>query len=442
VITQPTSIPEITYWITNSNINQSFPVYSINPWDCPYEMVITAVTQQNGNALPNAIKFDGTNAVDIYETDYLATGVYFVKVTSQDPKSRLKNFDLVFKVTVLCTKTIDIAVTNLPGSSSFEIDEKFLNTLTLNQPTFKPNPTQCLIGTYTYQLADNGGSVITVPAFITTFSNSSLTVATIDKTQAGSYSYRIKVTESVSGLVNTAVAFTLQLTVKIYATDMNLVPSSIIAPQNYLISDSPLVLLAFQYSFVPNNAILNVEYSLVSPPSFVSLVLSGGTWVKVETTNTAHTGSYVIEVKTIDHESSLWRTNSFTLVVSCVRQIAITAPLSSVVYYITDLAIKRYPTYNLTPAGCPNELVYTVTLQNDSPLPGSITFTSGANPTISVEETNYALTNVFQVKVYVIDPKTGKTNSDHSLSVTILCTKTIEIAQDAVVNFSYRIDLD
>jgi hypothetical protein len=203
-----------------------------------------------------------------------------------------------------------------------------------------------------------------------------------------------------------------------------------------------LVLLAFQYSFVPSNAILNVEYSLVSPPSFVSLVLSGGTWVKVETTNTAHTGSYVIEVKTIDHESSLWRTNSFTLVVSCVRQIDITAPLSSVVYYITDLAIKRYPTYNLTPAGCPNELVYTVTLQNDSALPGSITFTSGASPTISIEESNYALTNVYQVKVSVIDPKTGKTNSDHSLSVNILCTKTIEIAQDAVVDFSYLIDLD
>jgi hypothetical protein len=140
-----------------------------------------------------------------------------------------------------------------------------------------------------------------VPAFITAFSNSSLTVATIDKTQAGSYNYRIKVTESVSGLVNTAVAFTLQLTVKIYATDMNLVLSSIIAPQNYLISDSPLVLLAFQYSFVPSNSILNVEYSLVNAPSFVSLVLSGGTWVKVETTNTAHTGTYVIEVKTIDH---------------------------------------------------------------------------------------------------------------------------------------------
>jgi len=83
-----------------------------------------------------------------------------------------------------------------------------------------------------------------------------------------------------------------------------------------------------------------------------------------------------------------------------------------VVYYITDPVIKRYPTYNLTPAGCPNELVYTVTLQNASPLPGSITFAGGATPTISIEEANYALTNVFQVKVSVIDPKTGKTNSD------------------------------
>lgn len=72
--------------------------------------------------------------------------------------------------------------------------------------------------------------------------------------------------------------------------------------------------------------------------------------------------------------------------VSCVRLIEITAPLPDVIYYITDPAIERYPTFTLTPSGCPNELVYTVTLQNDTPLPGSITFANSDSPIIAVEE--------------------------------------------------------
>jgi hypothetical protein len=61
----------------------------------------------------------------------------------------------------------------------------------------------------------------------------------------------------------------------------------------------------------------------------------------------------------------------------------------------------------LTPAGCPNELVYAVTLANGAPLPGSITFASPPTPTISVAEADYSLTNVFSVKVVVLDPKTS-----------------------------------
>jgi len=117
----------------------------------------------------------------------------------------------------LCTKTIEVTLANLPASSSFEIDEKFLNTLTLTQPVFEPNPIQCHTETYTYELANNLGVVVQVPGFISDFNNASLTIATIDKSFEGLYDYRIKVTESVSGLVNTDVAFTLELTVKIYA---------------------------------------------------------------------------------------------------------------------------------------------------------------------------------------------------------------------------------
>jgi len=46
------------------------------------------------------------------------------------------------------------------------------------------------------------------------------------------------------------------------------------------------------------------------------------------------------------------------------------------------------------------------------------------------------------IKVSVVDPKTGNTNSDYLLSVTILCAKSIEVDHDAVIDFSYLIDLD
>lgn len=53
---------------------------------------------------------------------------------------------------------------------------------------------------------------------MTAFDNSSLKVATVNKSFEGIYDYSIKVTESVSGLVNNEVALNLVLKVKIYAT--------------------------------------------------------------------------------------------------------------------------------------------------------------------------------------------------------------------------------
>jgi hypothetical protein len=119
------------------------------------------------------------------------------------------------------------------------------------------------------------------------------------------------------------------------------------------------------------------------------------------------------------------------------------APLTPAVYYITDPAIISYPKYVLTPAGCPNELVFTVKLSNGSPLPSSIQFNSTpAAETISVYETNYALTAQYTVKVTVVDPKSGVTNSQLSLGVTVKCTKSIDIISGLVGNQTYKIDLD
>jgi len=43
-ISQPTTVAPITYWVTDANINLSFPAYSITPLDCPYELMVESVT--------------------------------------------------------------------------------------------------------------------------------------------------------------------------------------------------------------------------------------------------------------------------------------------------------------------------------------------------------------------------------------------------------------
>ena len=44
-------------------------------------------------------------------------------------------------------------------------------------------------------------------------------------------------------------------------------------------------LLAYQYNFVPSNPVLDVVYSLINPPAFVSLVDMNGQWVLISTSN-------------------------------------------------------------------------------------------------------------------------------------------------------------
>ena len=94
--------------------------------------------------------------------------------------------------------------------------------------------------------------------------------------------------------------------------------------------------------------------------------------------------------------------------------------------------------YVLTPSGCPNELIYLVTLTNGSALPGSIVFDSTpGSEKISVFESNYALTNIFSVKIVVTYPKSGIINNEIMLKVTIICVKQIDINSNSVGNFNY-----
>ena len=78
------------------------------------------------------------------------------------------------------------------------------------------------------------------------------------------------------------------------------------------------------------------------------------------------------------------------------------------VYYITDPAITRTPSYTVTPSICPNELVLTVTLIDGSPLPVGIAYSA---PNILVQTSDYSAANLYTIRVVATDPKTGLTNS-------------------------------
>ena len=109
----------------------------------------------------------------------------------------------------------------------------------------------------------------------------------------------------------------------------------------------------------------------------------GGSPAKIQifTSKQSDIGTYTVSIETTETNSGLKDTRNFNLLVTCVSAIAPSAPLTDVVYYITDPAVTRTPTYSLTPSTCLNELVLTVTLSDGSPLPATISFSS---PNISV----------------------------------------------------------
>jgi hypothetical protein len=68
------NVPQMIYFINDVPIDVQLPNFQIIPADCPSELFISAVTLSSGETLPAAIRFDGFSSIDIFETNYLATG--------------------------------------------------------------------------------------------------------------------------------------------------------------------------------------------------------------------------------------------------------------------------------------------------------------------------------------------------------------------------------
>jgi len=231
----------------------------------------------------------------------------------------------------------------------------------------------------------------------TTIGSEQLKIVEADTNAAAIYTIQIKAIDQKTLIESDVISF--ELIVRLRATNLVLVAGTSVNDLTYLVSDPAASLPVPEYEVLPINANTQCFHALgASTPSFVTLVGSpyGSPIIQILTTDVAKTGVYSIDVTYTDEFSGIQKTDTFILTISCVRVIAPTATLNDVNYWITDSAIAREPVFELTPAGCPNELVFEVTQTGGVPLPGSITFDSTYGlEKIIVFETDYALTAVY-----------------------------------------------
>jgi hypothetical protein len=164
-----------------------------------------------------------------------------------------------------------------------------------------------------------------------------------------------------------------------------------------MVNDPAMLVNLPTYNWYPTQSHTAFTYTKTAGPSFVTI---SGSPLKIQIYTTAgiDTGYYTVTIRTTETNSGLSNDRSFSLLVKCVQSMVPSTTLVDVTYWITDPVITRTPLYLLTPSDCKYELVLTVTLADDSPLPASITH-SLLSPDISIYETNYALTSTYQVKV-------------------------------------------
>jgi hypothetical protein len=212
------------------------------------------------------------------------------------------------------------------------------------------------------------------------------------------------------------------------ATSITLNDGTSPGDQVYAINDSMLELDVPTYSWFPTQSPTVFTYSLTSGPSFVTISGSKIQIHSTDPTDTGLTGLFTITILTTETNSGLTNSQSFGLQVNCVTAITPSPALGTEAYYVTD-STKTIPvTFSLTPNGCPNFLVYTVTLADDSALPTPITYSNGV---ISIQTDDVADTASHSIKVVVIDPHTSTSNTQ-TFSINIKCTKSIVLSTNPI----------
>lgn len=367
------ALTNVIYHITDPAITRT-PVYTLVPADCPYELTIAA-TLSDGSPLPAPLTM-APPTLSVFEANYANTATYVVRFTATDPKSGVTNSVVTVNVTILCTKTVDL-ISGAIANFSYQIVLATPNNSVTPLPIYDVNPSACASGAFSYELVYGG----TFPSFINRYPTTDVLVMTQNVVDIGTYTFQVKVTDPLSGLVNTSNSFVLTILGPNYATALAWVAATPIPDQNYLVGSSNPMLSSPAFTVTPANADVQYSYSLgASTPGFITLNAAIPPLISIFTTNTADTGIYSVDYTVTEVFSGLSITDTFIATVSCVTGITQLSSIAPTTYYITDPVIPiPIPAYSLTPATCPYELVVTsVTLADNSALPASITF-DGAN---------------------------------------------------------------
>jgi hypothetical protein len=411
----------VTYYVGDTTT--SIPVtFSFTPDGCPNLLVYT-VTKADDSALPTPITY-ASGVISVHTDDATKIGTYSIKVLVVDPNTSTTNTQ-TFSVEIKCTKSISVQANTIPASTTYVLDPNNLNTIHLTSPTYAPNKADC---PFTPSLSivdvDNGGC----PAWITCNPgmNSDISIGTTDHTLAGTFNFRIDFTDSISGLTKNTVTFSIIIEI-MDATSITLNDGTSPGDQVYAINDSMLELDLPTYSWFPTQSATSFSFSLTSPPSFV--VISGGK-IQIHSTDPADTGtgSYTITILATETHSGLTNSQSFVLQVNCLTALAPNPALGGVTYYVGDTTTSIPVIFSFTPDGCPNLLIYTVTMADDSALPTPITYASGV---ISVQTNDFADLGTYSIKVLVVDPNTSTTNTQ-TFSIDIKCTKNIVVQANTI----------
>jgi len=158
---------------------------------------------------------------------------------------------------------LSLVANPIASTISYKIDPNSLVSTTLTLPTYDSFPTGCSYGPLTYSLSYSG----TFPTWITQAPTTNIVLGTTDTSKVGTYLFTLTASDSVSGLTNNSVTFTVIITIKNATSITTSTPTN----QTYLIGSATLSVNLPTYTWYPTQSLTSFTFVLVGAPSFVTI---------------------------------------------------------------------------------------------------------------------------------------------------------------------------
>jgi hypothetical protein len=262
------SISAITYFIGSATLLTAMPTYVTNP-ACGVNTLSYTLLMQAGGTVPAAFSLDTTNMKFVITQGVaLVNGIYNLKIVATEnlcTSGTVINDLCLFTVTVKCTTSINILSNPIPATITYILNPNTLNTMTQALPTYGPSPSTCAYG-FSYSVI-NIATGACAP-WLSCAPTSNISIATTDWTLAGTYNFRINVSDSASDMTNQAVTFSVVIKI-MNATSIT--KSTSLANQTYQINQAMMYVSLPTYTWYPTQSATVFSYSISAGPSFVTI---------------------------------------------------------------------------------------------------------------------------------------------------------------------------